>query len=90
VPTVDACTTSNAVNGAVRSRMPGETAFATRYAITAAAVSLVICETAGRIRAGTSDQETGNEGQIDQISSPHRDLDLDRPRRQFISPSLRW
>jgi hypothetical protein len=65
--------------------MPGETAFATRYAITAAAVSRVICEAAGRIRAGTSDQETGNEGQIAQISSPLRDLDLDRPRRQFIS-----
>jgi hypothetical protein len=69
--------------------MPGETAFATRYAITAAAVSRVICETAGRIRAGTSDQETGNEGQIDQIHSPLRDLDLDRPRRQFINPVSR-
>jgi hypothetical protein len=47
----------------------------------------VICEAAGRIRAGTSDQETGNEGQIAQISSPLRDLDLDldRPCRQFIS-----
>ncbi len=28
VPTVEACTTSNAVSGAVRSRMPGETALA--------------------------------------------------------------
>jgi hypothetical protein len=50
-------------------------------------VSRVICETAGRIRAGTCDQETGNEGQIDQISSALRDLD--RPRRQFINPVSR-
>jgi len=63
VPTVEACTTSNAVSGAVRSTMPGDRALATRYETTAATLSLAICADPGRSRAGTCDQDVGNDGQ---------------------------
>ena len=80
VPTVEACTTSNAVSGAVRSTMPGETRFAIRYETTAATVSRAICADAGRIRAGSWAQDVGNDGQTHQ--SRLRSRDRVRPVRR--------
>lgn len=70
------------MRGAVRSRMPGDHAFAARKEITAATVRRLICTVAGRTRPGTCDQALGSDDHTSHIRERTRERAFARVRRR--------